>query len=140
MCLHPFHSHVVGVDIDSDAIELAMENCENMEVEMEFVQADITHVPLQDKSADIVLMNPPFGSRTKGADMMFLQSAIKIAREAVYSLHKTSTRAHIEKAALKMGASQATVIAELRYDLPATYKFHKKKEVDIEVDLWRFEL
>jgi predicted RNA methylase len=27
---------------------------------------------------------------------------------------------------------------QLRYDLPQTYKFHKKKEVDIAVDLWRF--
>uniref|UniRef100_A0A7N4UZC8 Methyltransferase-like protein 5 n=1 Tax=Sarcophilus harrisii TaxID=9305 RepID=A0A7N4UZC8_SARHA len=27
---------------------------------------------------------------------------------------------------------------ELRYDLPASYRFHKKKTVDIEVDLIRF--
>uniref|UniRef100_A0A8C4VFR4 Methyltransferase-like protein 5 n=1 Tax=Falco tinnunculus TaxID=100819 RepID=A0A8C4VFR4_FALTI len=27
---------------------------------------------------------------------------------------------------------------ELRYDLPASYKFHKKKSVDIEVDFIRF--
>lgn len=30
------------------------------------------------------------------------------------------------------------VIAELKYNLDATYKFHKKSSVDIEVDLWRF--
>lgn len=28
---------------------------------------------------------------------------------------------------------------QLRYDLPKLYKFHKRKEVDIVVDLWRFE-
>ena len=28
---------------------------------------------------------------------------------------------------------------QLRYDLPKLYKFHKRKEVDIAVDLWRFE-
>lgn len=27
---------------------------------------------------------------------------------------------------------------QLRYDVPQLYKFHKKKEVDIAVDLWRF--
>ncbi len=32
------------------------------------------------------------------------------------------------------------MLAELRYDLPATMRFHKKKSVDIEVDLWRFEV
>lgn len=31
------------------------------------------------------------------------------------------------------------VIAKLNYDIPAMYKFHKKKSVDIEVDLIRFE-
>ena len=30
------------------------------------------------------------------------------------------------------------VLAELRYDLPSTYKFHKKASVDIEVDFIRF--
>ena len=27
---------------------------------------------------------------------------------------------------------------QLRYDVQQLYKFHKKKEVDIAVDLWRF--
>lgn len=31
------------------------------------------------------------------------------------------------------------VLAELKYDLPKTYKFHKKNSVDIFVDLFRFE-
>ena len=30
------------------------------------------------------------------------------------------------------------VFFQLRYDVPQLYKFHKKKEVDIAVDLWRF--
>jgi predicted RNA methylase len=30
------------------------------------------------------------------------------------------------------------VLWQLRYDVPKMYKFHKKKEVDIAVDLWRF--
>ena len=30
------------------------------------------------------------------------------------------------------------VLAELRYDLPATYKHHKKASVDIQVDFIRF--
>ncbi|CAN0900116.1 rRNA N6-adenosine-methyltransferase METTL5 [Linum grandiflorum] len=41
---------------------------------------------------DTVVMNPPFGTRKKGADMDFLSAALKIASQAVYSLHKTSTR------------------------------------------------
>ena len=35
--------------------------------------------------------------------------------------------------------SCVTVVAELRYDLPATYRHHKKTSVDIEVDFIRFQ-
>lgn len=67
---------------------------------------------------DTIVMNPPFGTRKKGADMDFLSLALKVritfytnfshyyskvsdastylrmqvASRAVYSLHKTSTR------------------------------------------------
>lgn len=63
---------------------------------------------------------------------------LELANTAVYSLHKTSTRDHILKACAEWGV-QAQVIAELRYDIPATYKHHKKKSVDIEVDFIRFK-
>ena len=31
------------------------------------------------------------------------------------------------------------VLAQLRYDLPASYAFHRAASKDVEVDLWRFE-
>ncbi|XP_009180678.1 methyltransferase-like protein 5 isoform X3 [Papio anubis] len=90
------------------------------------------------KSFDTVIMNPPFGTKNnKGTDMAFLKTALEMARTAVYSLHKSSTREHVQKKAAEWKI-KIDVIAELRYDLPASYKFHKKKSVDIEVDLIRF--
>ena len=47
--------------------------------------------------ADVVVMNPPFGTRKKGADMEFLRAAFRLAKESVYSLHKRSTRAHVQR-------------------------------------------
>jgi predicted RNA methylase len=106
---------------------------------------------------DTVLMNPPFGSWVKGIDMVFLEVASKIAGTAIYSLHKTSTREFILKKALSFGFSgnacfdlssyhqlltnwfSGEVIAEMKYDLPKTMEFHKRKSVDIEVDLFRFQ-
>lgn len=64
---------------------------------------------------------------------------LEIASEAVYSLHKTSTREYVKRAALgNFGAKTAEVLCELRYNLPAVYKFHRKQQFDIYVDLWRF--
>lgn len=93
---------------------------------------------VQANSFDTVIMNPPFGTRVKGADMMFLKMALHMARTSVYSLHKTSTRAYIKNQALLDCGVYSKVIAELRFDLPASYKFHKKDSVDVKVDLVRF--
>jgi hypothetical protein len=51
---------------------------------------------------------------------------VQVARVAVFSLHKRSTRAHLQKHALgTLGAATAEVIAEMEYNLPATYKHHR---------------
>ncbi|VFQ98770.1 unnamed protein product [Cuscuta campestris] len=131
--------HVIGLDIDSESLEIAATNADELEVDMQFVQCDIKNLPWKGQIVDTVVMNPPFGTRKKGADMDFLSVALKVASQAVYSLHKTTTREHVKRAALRdFNASSAEVICELRYDVPQLYKFHKKKEVDIAVDLWRF--
>ncbi|CDP03298.1 unnamed protein product [Coffea canephora] len=131
--------HVVGLDIDAESLEIASENADELELDMEFVQCDIRNLRWEGQIIDTVVMNPPFGTRRKGADMDFLCVALKVASEAVYSLHKTTTREHVRRTALRdCHASSAEVLCELRYDVPHLYKFHKKKEVDIAVDLWRF--
>ncbi|KAI3893452.1 hypothetical protein MKW92_032074 [Papaver armeniacum] len=131
--------YVVGIDVDTESLEIAAENAEDLEVDINFVQCDINNLNLRGPIVDTVVMNPPFGTKKKGADMNFLAVAMKVASQAVYSLHKTTTRDHIKKTALGyLNAKSAEVICELRYDVPQLYKFHKKKEVDIAVDLWRF--
>ena len=90
-----------------------------------------------EKYFDTVIMNPPFGTkRNAGADLAFLRAGISLASSAVYSLHKTSTRDHVLRKC-KQWDCEAKVVATLRYDLPQTYKFHKNKSVDIQVDFVR---
>ena len=93
-----------------------------------------------EKYFDTVIMNPPFGTKhNAGTDIKFLEIATKLASNTVYSLHKTSTRNYVLQKAAQYGA-KGKVIAELRYDLPKAYKFHRKTSVDIQVDFTRFEL
>ncbi|KAK4364407.1 hypothetical protein RND71_015765 [Anisodus tanguticus] len=130
---------VIGLDIDTESLEIASANMDELELDMDFIQCDIRNLKRRGQIVDTVVMNPPFGTRRKGADMDFLSAAMKVASQAVYSLHKTTTREHVKRAALRdYNARSAEVICELRYDVPQLYKFHKKKEVDIAVDLWRF--
>lgn len=74
-----------------------------------------------------------------GIDVTFLEKAILLAKTSVYSLHKTSTRRHIESKA-KQNNVKMEVLAELRFNLDASYKFHRRKSVDIEVDFIRFDV
>jgi predicted RNA methylase len=113
---------------------------------------------------DTVIMNPPFGTRVKNADMIFLKAAFDVASSSVYSLHKTSTREvrecsafaasslmytilspcmwlppcdqHIIRTAASWGA-HCEVLAEMKFDVPQMHKFHKHKSVDIDVDFIR---
>ncbi|XP_010925906.1 uncharacterized protein [Elaeis guineensis] len=131
--------HVIGIDVDSQSLEIASKNAADLELDIDFIWCDIKNLGWRDQSVNTVVMNPPFGTRKKGSDMEFLSIALKVASGAVYSLHKTTTRDHIKRTALRdCSAKSAEVLCELRFDVPQLYKFHKKKEVDIAVDLWRF--
>ena len=131
----------VGFDIDDDALGICKENMEAFEIEnYELIQTDLTKIDVDrfGKQFDTVVMNPPFGTKhNKGIDMEFVKTGLSLAKTAVYSLHKTSTRHHILKKAKEWGV-QMKVVAQLRYDLPASYKHHKKASVDIDVDFIRF--
>ncbi len=89
-----------------------------------------------------VLMNPPFGTKQNaGIDVAFLKAALSLKQNnpltAIYSMHKTSTRAHLQRKAEDWGCD-FTVIAEMKFNLPAKYAFHKKDNVTVAVDLIRF--
>jgi len=131
---------VIGFDIDQDALEQFQGNIEDFDIDnIDLINADIDALGEGwENKFDTVIMNPPFGTKhNKGLDMKFLQTGLKMATRSVYSLHKTATRDHILKKAADLGVS-ASVLAELRYDLPNTYKHHKKSSVDINVDFIRF--
>lgn len=58
----------------------------------------------------------------------------------MYSFHKTSTREYLLRKITSDWGYEAKVVAELKFDIPATYKFHNQKNVDIEVDLIRVDI
>jgi predicted RNA methylase len=98
-------------------------------------------------------MNPPFGTRKAGIDTTFVLQGMKYAN-VVYSLHKTSTREVIYLLPLasvftlsflqhfvRLAANnnfKLEVLAELKYDIPKMFKYHKEKSKDVYVDLYRF--
>ena len=88
---------------------------------------------------DTVIMNPPFGTKNnEGVDMELLQAACKALKPGgqVFSLHKASTKAYIEKFIKeKIEGCEGEMLNIIKFDLPKTYKFQKEKSRSIEVVL-----
>ena len=98
-------------------------------------------LPLRSNMVDTVITNPPFGTKwNEGMDVQFLKTASRLATRAVYSFHKSSTRQFLLKTIQEQWGFQAQVIAQMKFDLPQSYKFHKQKSVDIDVDLIRIQI
>lgn len=139
--------HVLGIDVDPDALSVCQRNLvhcfhddDESSVSYDLLLADVTQVGrslLPHGTVDCVIMNPPFGTRNPGIDLLFLQSALSLCPDVVYSLHKTSTRQGIHKRCKEWNVDMQ-VLAEVKFDLPATYKFHTKKSTDVLVDFIRF--
>lgn len=112
---------VIALDVDEDALRTAQDNVSQFEspdddsnLPIEFVRCDVAALPArcQRLMADTVIMNPPFGTKRKGIDVLFMKAAFCVvaAGGAVYSLHKSSTRSHLAKVATQqLGAVSAEV-------------------------------
>ncbi len=135
---------VIGVDTDADALADAASNLRALEMEdgVDLVHSEVgsfcRSVAKRPRPAGVhtVITNPPFGTRTAGADVAFLEAAAALQPQVIYSLHKTSTRAFLLGRAEEMGY-HAEAVAEMAFPLPKAYAFHRKSEGSVAVDLLR---
>ncbi|XP_058798630.1 rRNA N6-adenosine-methyltransferase METTL5 [Phymastichus coffea] len=131
---------VIGFDIDMHALQIRADNYASLGLFSEAVCCDVLRLSpgTFDRFFDTVIMNPPFGTKhNAGSDMKFLEIASKLSQGVIYSLHKTSTRRHIIRKSAQLGM-ECDVLAELKFDIPLIYKFHKKKSTNVAVDFIRF--
>ena len=123
---------VVGVDVDEKALTLARENAKNVNAKVEWLLCNIREV---NGSYDVVVMNPPYGTRTSHADTKFLAKAFQLA-PVVYSIHKASTRDFL----LRFVKNHGWRVEEARnmsMKIPHLFSFHQKKWQSVDVDLYR---
>lgn len=116
------------------------------------------------KMCDVCIMNPPFGTKrgNEHIDILFLLIALKMTKNCVYSLHKSTTTKYLIQFINKFKmennnnhsdddnkdnnnnsdilVESVEIMAQLKFDVPKMYKFHKQKSKDIQVDLLRIKL
>ena len=124
--------YTVGAELDRLALEVGARNCKRLGLKVDWVLAEIETLR---GPVDTVVMNPPFGTRSPHADIRFLQTALRIAK-VVYSIHKTSTRKHLERW-FDEHNSTARVILRADMEIPHQFSFHKKRRRYVEVDVFR---
>lgn len=128
------------VDSDKKALDIAKNNVSKLKSEgyrmriAEFICMDVEEV---DTKADIALENPPFGTKVKHKDVVFLEKALKIA-PIVYSFHKSETKVFLKRFADKNNA-EITHIWDYKFPLKCTFEFHRRQIHRINASCFRFE-
>jgi len=125
----------VAVDIDPVAINVARENAELAKVEIDWILGDLDAVHGR---LDTVIMNPPFGTKRRHLDRIFLGKAIKTGR-IVYSIHKSATREYILSYLKRCGCA-VHAIHKYTLDLPRMFEHHRKRRYPVNVDCYRIQV
>ncbi len=130
---------VFFVDVDADSIKICQENYEKVRVEWMLGRAEFLQVGIElfDQPVDVVLQNPPFGTKEEHADKKFLEKAFSLAK-TVYSMHKVSTKRFVEAIAKDNGV-KLTDFWGHSFPIKTAFPFHRKPVSKVEVGLWRME-
>ena len=127
------------IDKDAGAMKICIDNYEKIKQEYEIGAAEfiIEDISLFDGEVDIVVQNPPFGTKDLHADKRFLEKAFSVA-PIVYSMHKATTKKFVEAICRDHGF-HITDYWEFQFPIKAAFKFHEKPVVKVDVGLWRMK-
>lgn len=128
-------SKVVGVESDPDAVNTARRNAARVSVEVEWRLADVGGFH---EAFDTILMNPPFGAQSRGADRPFLDAAIA-SGQVVYTFVNAKAEAFVRRRFEQAGGR---VVERLRYafPIPHLFPFHRDTARRFDVVLYRVQL
>jgi putative methylase len=129
------------VEKDKSAVSVLEENIAFLEKNTnikfkgryEIITKDIS---LFNKKVEVVIENPPFGTKIRHADREFLMKAFSIGK-VIYSFHKSSTLQFVEAICSDSGFG-ITHTFRFSFPLKKTQEFHRKKVEKIDVLCFRF--
>jgi len=129
---------VFFVELDFAAIDVLRENLEKHIFDKKRYVIVHTDVKAFSEKVDLVIQNPPFGTKRIHADKGFLEKAFDIGQK-VYSFHKLSTSIFVEAMA-RDHHFEIEGVLRFSYPLKKTQKFHFKPVVVINTGCWIMSL
>lgn len=139
-CLLLGAKEVFFVEKDKEALKKSSYNLYKLESESSFKEkAVFCHEDIASfkKKVEVVVMNPPFGTKVRHHDKVFLKKAIEIA-PIIYSFHKSSTRKFVEVFA-EEHSYECTHVWGYQFPLKASHRFHRRRIQRIDVSCFRFK-
>ena len=129
---------VYFVDSDEGTLKTAKNNLKLAKSESSidgkavFMHKDINGF---NEKVEVVIENPPFGTKVRNSDRAFLEKAITLA-PVVYSFHKSETKGFIESF-FSSNDYRLTNVWDFKLPLKATLHYHKRKIHKINVSCFR---
>lgn len=124
----------VGLDLDAAVVYEAREALRERKLMhlVDLVVADCTSSPLRQRSIDVVVMNPPFGIRSRrGIDMLFLREALRASRKCIVSLHAWSDG--LLEAIVRKTRCKPRVLYQGFHRIPAFLEEHRRRVHRVKV-------
>lgn len=131
---------VYFVEADNKALEIAKKNYNFLKSEgLVQGKAVFIHTNIDEFSSkcDLVIQNPPFGTKMRHADRAFLEQAVKIS-SIVYSFHKSESKGFIAAFCADKGF-RISHRWDFNWPLKQTLKFHRKRLHRVKVSCFRLE-
>jgi len=134
-----YSKRILGVDIDLDAINvlIQLKKLKKLAIDILITPVEFFEPFQWDKKFQTTFMNPPFGTKRRGLDILFLKQALKYSQTTI-SLHKSNmrTRKLISNLGKQFG-KKLELLATIDLPLPPSYRFHRKKQHFVCVDVIR---
>jgi len=121
---------VEAFDVDEEVIKIAKKEAGKWSIS-DIINFKVKEVSEIETKVDTVLMNPPFGSQKKGADLPFLKKAFQIS-EMIYTIHNAETREFLKNFIRERGHN---LFWEKKYmfEIGNIFEFHEKERKSFEV-------
>ncbi|MFT4249871.1 MAG: METTL5 family protein [Candidatus Woesearchaeota archaeon] len=126
-------SKLTFLEVDEEAIRVLEENTKQVRVPF-----TILHSPVKSVPCDVVLTNPPFGTKNRHADKQFVQAACMSA-PVVYSMHLAGSEEFISEVASETG-HVLTDVWTYSFPLARSMSMHTQVEKRIEVVVVRLAI
>lgn len=131
--------YLLCVDIDSEAMHnlKRLLNTQKLNAELLISAIEFLETYPWNDSFEVTIMNPPFGTKRKGIDIVFLEKALTFSNKVI-SIHKSNrdTRKLIDRISRNYNKS-CEILATLEFPIPPLFVFHKKKSHYVCVDIYR---